>query len=704
MIKVASKYNILLPAVIFLSLLGFQKLSFAQIDLSPTIDHDYQTMQELEEINENQENAIELIEFNESSENNNTILNINDASADELKKIFLLNEKQIKNLFEYLEKYGPLLTAYELQVIDGFDSLTIIEIISKISTAGNLGHKNLTFKQLIKHSRQKLFLRYGRTLEKQNGYLNLIDKDGHENNSKYLGGAEKMQLRYYFNGLNKIRFGFIAEKDQGEKLFNPATTMGVDFFTAHLGINDVGPLKSLVIGDYHLGFGQGLTIYTGSTLGKRNTGLNVKKYPHILKPNTSSVEYGFMRGFATTFDFRRFEITTFYSSQKKDATITGIDSATNEVTSVSNIIETGLHRTENETEAKNAIRERVIGGQVAFHGRLFDISAHIVHNWFSARILSNNKAYNRFTFSGKDNLVLGVSPQLLLYRMNFFSEISYSKTGGLAVLTGMISSISPRFDLAMIYRHYGKNYQNDYGMAFGENSKNMNEEGLYVGVMMHLHSKLHISAYADQFTFPWLKSQVNTPSRGKKYFVQARILPNTITNIFIRYKLDVKEKNAVGQNSFLIQLDKTWRHSIRIHCDYTMSNTITIRSRVEMITNKQEVSNPQHGFLLYQDFIYKPENKSYKFYIRYALFDTDSFDERIYAYENDVLYALSVPAYYYRGSRVYLLIHYTLLQKIDFWIKIGQTVYKDRESIGTGPSEIMKNVKTDILSQIRFKL
>ena len=106
--KAASKHNKIIPFILLISLLCFQKVNFAQIDLSPTIDHDYQTMQELEEINENQENAIELIEFNEKSENSNTILNINDASGDELKNIFLLNENQIENLSEYLEKYGPL--------------------------------------------------------------------------------------------------------------------------------------------------------------------------------------------------------------------------------------------------------------------------------------------------------------------------------------------------------------------------------------------------------------------------------------------------------------------------------------------------------------------------------------------------------------------------------------------------------------------
>jgi hypothetical protein len=48
---------------------------------------------------------------------------------------------------------------------------------------------------------------------------------------------------------------------------------------------------------------------------------------------------------------------------------------------------------------------------------------------------------------------------------------------------------------------------------------------------------------------------------------------------------------------------------------------------------------------------------------RYALIDTDSYDNRLYVYEKDVWLAFTFPAYYGVGVRNYLLVQYAL-QKI----------------------------------------
>jgi hypothetical protein len=74
---------------------------------------------------------------------------------------------------------------------------------------------------------------------------------------------------------------------------------------------------------------------------------------------------------------------------------------------------------------------------------------------------------------------------------------------------------------------------------------------------------------------------------------------------------------------------------------------------------------PQHGFLIYQDVVYKAAELPLQITGRFCLFDGDSYDARIYTYENDVLYVYSVPAFYNQGIRWYLMAHYTLVRGVE---------------------------------------
>jgi hypothetical protein len=53
------------------------------------------------------------------------------------------------------------------------------------------------------------------------------------------------------------------------------------------------------------------------------------------------------------------------------------------------------------------------------------------------------------------------------------------------------------------------------------------------------------------------------------------------------------------------------------------------------------------------DILYKPLLAPYAAVLRLQYFETDSYNSRIYAYENDVLYSYSIPAFYDKGFRYY---------------------------------------------------
>ena len=106
-------------------------------------------------------------------------------------------------------------------------------------------------------------------------------------------------------------------------------------------------------------------------------------------------------------------------------------------------------------------------------------------------------------------------------------------------------------------------------------------------------------------------------------------------------------------------------------------------------------------FLLFFDVLYKPPLKNYSANIRLQYFETDDYDSRIYAYENDVLFYYSIPAFYDQGNRYYININYKLNSHISFWLKWSQTLYHHVESIGSGLDEIPGSKKSEIRVLVR---
>jgi hypothetical protein len=80
-------------------------------------------------------------------------------------------------------------------------------------------------------------------------------------------------------------------------------------------------------------------------------------------------------------------------------------------------------------------------------------------------------------------------------------------------------------------------------------------------------------------------------------------------------------------------------------------------------------------------------------------FETEGYNSRIYAFENDVLYGYSIPVFFDKGYRYYLNINYDLTKKFSFWIRLSQTIYPEKKSYGSGLDEVNSNTKTELKFQ-----
>jgi hypothetical protein len=119
-------------------------------------------------------------------------------------------------------------------------------------------------------------------------------------------------------------------------------------------------------------------------------------------------------------------------------------------------------------------------------------------------------------------------------------------------------------------------------------------------------------------------------------------------------------------------------------------------------TNEEGLPN-ETGYLVFQDVIWKKMNVPISITIRYALFQSDTWNARLYAYENDVLYSYSIPAYYGKGARIYGIFKFDVRRNIDVWFRIAQWTYTDRDFISSGNSMIIGFRKTDCTLQMRMQ-
>jgi hypothetical protein len=629
-------------------------------------------------------------------------INLNTARADDLRRLFFLNDIQINKLLNHISMFGNLISLYELQAVDGFDLETILAIQPYVTVTEDVRRRHFSFQDMLREGNSQYFLRYQRLFEEQRGFSD-IDPEALEANpnARYLGSPYRLYTRYRFTYYNNVSLGFTAEKDPGEEFFRGTQPHGFDFYSGHIHLRDFGTLRALSLGDFQVQFGQGLTLWSGLAFGKSAEAVSVKKNGLGLRQYTSVDENNFMRGAGATLGFGDLEFTAFYSSKHRDANVLLTDTIEQEALVITSLQQTGLHRTPRELEGKNAVKETIYGGNLAFKRRNFSLGLTAYRTELGAEYERRLSFYNQYDFSGRQNSNAGIDYNYIVRNFNFFGEAAISGNGGYAFLNGVMMSLDPRLSLAVVHRRFSRDYQNLLAVAFSENTRVVNEQGLYIGLSAQLSREWRITAYADHFSFPWMKFRTYMPSRGYEYMAQVNYRPSRTVEMYARYR--VKNKPLNTRNPGMIRtLEDVKRQNYRFHIAYAISPSFSLRNRVEWI-NFGFGEQREKGYMLYQDIIYRHFSSPISLTFRYALFDTDGFDSRIYAYENDVLYAFSFPFYSDKGSRVYLLARYRLGRNVDLYARLAQTFYHNRDEIGSGMDLIEGNTRTEIKAQLRLR-
>jgi hypothetical protein len=207
----------------------------------------------------------------------------------------------------------------------------------------------------------------------------------------------------------------------------------------------------------------------------------------------------------------------------------------------------------------------------------------------------------------------------------------------------------------------------------------------------------------DVYSFPWLRYLTDKPGNGFDYLIQAGYKIGRNAEITTRFKHECKSYNEIGALETITPVGYSIHSSWRTQLNIPIRKFFSIRNRIEFCWHKDPGDIPQEGFLIFFDVLYKPMMKRFSGNFRASLFDTDGYDSRIYAFEPDVLYSYSMPAYYGRGVQYCFNINYDLTEKISFWAKWVEINYFNVDEIGTGQDLINGHKKTGLKLQMALK-
>jgi len=629
-------------------------------------------------------------------------LNINFASKEQLRILPGLNDIMINNLQDYIAQFGFLTSVYELQAVPGFSVEVIDEILPFIRTdearredisPGTQHPAGPGLGEVLANIEHELIHRINFTLEQERGYtdpdttfrfatneLGDTTQIDTQLSTRYVGSPYRSYSRYRARYGQNVSIAITAEKDAGEEFrWDPENHYyGYDFLSAHIAIQNYGRLKNLVIGDYNLQFGQGMVLSRGLGFGKGAEVINtVKTPPYGIRPYASVNENQFLRGAAAQYAFGNIYLTGFFSRNRLDASVAenAIDTTTSEIAQVTSIPLSGLHRTPSELEKRRTILETMTGGRLAFKNRNLTVGSTFYYQQYNTSLQPTLRSDNQFAFRGDRNYVVGVDYDWIFQNFNFFGEVGRSRSGGMGIITGFMSSLSPTLDFALLYRNFDVDFHSPKGYVFAEVPTALsNERGLYAGVKMKLNPKWTIKTYFDQFYFPWHRFKASFPSKGYEVLTQTEYKPNRNTLVYIRFRSDNREENAslFEEGQKIQYLVNTRKINLRLHFQTNIDRNISIKTRAEAAWfTKGETDNHQ-GLLLYQDLSWK-FGYNFKVTGRYALFDIPDYSARIYAYENDVLGSFTIPPYFRTGSRYYLVFNYKATRWLEFWLRFAQT-------------------------------
>ncbi len=578
-------------------------------------------------------------------------INLNTATGELLDDLNLLSPAQVASILRYREQTGDFTSALELQAVDLLSVDEVRQLLRYVTVRKGAATAFKTVKDRLRDATGFAALR--------TGYQSTT-----ANRDLWQGPPVPVYLRIRQTAGRQLSVGLVLENDAGEPFGGPGNPVGFDYVSVHAYADELpGRIKTIALGDYGLNWGQGLINYSGFGTGKGAFVMNVQRNARWLIPHASVTETGFYRGAATAVALGPLRAMAMVSRTRPDGGIDTLDALSGEIEFASNRL-SGLHRTPSELAGRNSNTAVSLGGAVGVDRPWGRVSLHYLQHRFEVPFASGDRLYQRFNQRGDFLQNASVAWQTFIGKVSWYGEAAVDGDRNTAIVTGLQTSLDRRTDLSIVLRRYETGYRTLYGNVFGNSRRPDTEEGLYVGSRMQLAPDWTIQGFVDLYRQPFARFRASRPSTNSDNLLRLSYEQRRAYNFYLQLRHRRAERDepsdAAGPLRALLPYIRT---SARIQGEVTMSNALALRARVEY-ARTEEGGRVSEGTVVYQDVLWKLPDLPFSITARIALINTDDYDSRIYAFENDLLYRFRIPAYYGEGTRSYLNFRYRAGRKL----------------------------------------
>lgn len=427
----------------------------------------------------------------------------------------------------------------------------------------------------------------------------------------------------------KYGYAFRRKATAGVTIRRPAAGQWQDLqYGGYIQLNDIGRLKRLVAGCYEARFGQGLVTNHFFHTGKSSRVMQIGHDRQGLTKVSSAGSERYQGIGATVTAGKHTEISAWYS----------VDST--------------------------KVWHHAIGANVSANFRNLHVGVTVMEHLYSDSVPVRNTYYNHAYFRGKHQCVVGADVKYSFRWLQLFAEVAAAENSswGAGCIGGIRLTPLPDLGLVALYRYYSPMFDNRYGYAFCEGSRLGDENGGYLGIEYKGLRRWRLSAYGDVFRF-----------EGAKYGIR-----QTGT---IGYELLGQAEFLMPDYTLLMQLRTRTKGSLRTHraraeFAYQYSGwRFRTRADASLVHPIEDSAPLSYGVSVCQDVEYHLIAIPMVIQLRLQGFDVRQWNNRIYTYENDVLYAYSIPATYGLGGRWYVNMRYHLSRRYSLYMRISETVY-----------------------------
>ena len=613
-------------------------------------------------------------------------VNLNSATREQLEQFPFLSDIQIEHLLAYIYIHGQMETIYELQLVEELDRQTIQYLLPFVCIKAINNEPAFRWKTMLKDAG-----RYGKNEVLTRLDIPFYKRKGYEHT--YLGPSVYNSVKYTFRYRDQLYAGGVAEKDAGEPFAALHNRYGYDYYSFYLLLQNCGLLKSLAVGNYRLSFGQGLVMSTDYLMGKTIYASSFNNRSTGIKRHSSTDEYNYFRGVATTVALtKRLSVSAFYSHRNMDGVVTD-----GEITSV---YKTGLHRSRKEADKKNLLTSQLTGGNVSYQQNHIRLGITGVYYVFNRPYEPELTGYSKYNIHGNHFYNLGIDYAYRWRRFSFQGETAIGKQGW-ASLNRLQYSPVQDIQFILIHRFYSYDYWAMYAHSFGEGSTVQNEQGYYVGLETTPFSHWRFFVSFDLFSFPWKKYRINKPSRGTDGLIQATFTPRTNLSMYLKYRYKQKERDLTGSKGTLTL--PIFHHQLRYRLNYSLNDVFSSRTTLDYNHFHSQDRAATKGYQVTQMISSQLPWTRLFADVQGSYFCTDDYDSRVYVSEKGLLYTFYTPSFQGRGFRCAVRLRYELNKHWLFITKFGETIYLNRNEIGSGNDLIYGNKKADIQMQLRIK-